>query len=456
MLIPDSVCFRDINSDTEFCYLTIDTVKYYLQQFDKELDIKTVKTFYNEKIVIFLRVGKDGDKFFVKSCCHAEMKKGVTYMVDIALSSDGDINETQCECAAGMGPNAHCKHVCTVLYAVNIFCSTKTVITEETCTQKLQTFHHCKKFVGSPLKAKQMNLPRADEFTNMDFDPRPANLRNNPGYSDFFRNHCLNFLGISKMPIFQLIPPANSYAVALDHDYLELTPQDSYLEAIFVSKITEDEIKNIEKQTCGQGKNPLWADERTKRLTSSNFGRICKATDRTNKNKLAKSMVTVTSVKAPSLTHGLKYEHVALSKYMSLSGNVVNNCGVVVSKDYPFLSSSPDGKIDSLQIVEVKCPYTAKDKLISSVTVPYLKMDTNSKYYLEEKHDYYYQIQGQLLCTGAQDCVFIVYTIADILYFKVSRNDDFINKMVSELQDFFENYFKKTLLEKRFYKSYTE
>ena len=33
----------------------------------------------------------------------------------------------------------------------------------------------------------------------------------------------------ASMPFLQLIPPANPYAIALDHDYLTLTPQDQFL-----------------------------------------------------------------------------------------------------------------------------------------------------------------------------------------------------------------------------------
>ena len=41
-----------------------------------------------------------------------EMSKLVLYTIDIAIENDGIIAECQCECAAGMGPLAHCKHIC--------------------------------------------------------------------------------------------------------------------------------------------------------------------------------------------------------------------------------------------------------------------------------------------------------------------------------------------------------
>jgi hypothetical protein len=41
----------------------------------------------------------------VKTECRAQMKKAVTYKVDIAIDEHGSIDECQCECAVGMGPN---------------------------------------------------------------------------------------------------------------------------------------------------------------------------------------------------------------------------------------------------------------------------------------------------------------------------------------------------------------
>ena len=74
------------------------------------------------------------------------MKKSVTYKLDIAVDCDECIVESQCECAAGMGPNAHCKHVCCLLLALYNFSSSGEILTEETCTQRLQTFH-CSKSI---------------------------------------------------------------------------------------------------------------------------------------------------------------------------------------------------------------------------------------------------------------------------------------------------------------------
>lgn len=428
MTLPDPHLYKDVNADTKFCSLATDTIINYLDQFEKALD-EDSKKLYNDRLLLFLRIAKDKDIIYVKTKIRAEYMK-TEYYVDVSFTASGGIIETQCECGAGMGPQAHCKHVCCTLYASYIFASTGTVKLHETCTEKLQTFHQAKKFIWSPLKAQQLNLQGADEFTKVDFDPRPDHLRQAVGYSDYFRNTCLNFQGISNMPIFQLFTPANTLAVAHDHDYLRLTPEDNFLETLCVTKISKEEREAIERRTLGQDKNPLWYEERTKRLSSSMFGKICKAmeSDKTDKHKLARSLLEVTKIKAPSLDHGRKYEDVAISSYMSVTDHDVKKCGIVVSSEKPFLSCSPDGVISNSYVVEVKCPFTARDKQISQVTVPYLKHDLSSGYYLEKSHDYYYQVQGQLFCTGANKCDFIVYTITDMKFFQIERNNQFIKK----------------------------
>lgn len=66
----------------------------------------------------------------------AEMKKSVSYTVTICFDRDANVRECQCECGAGQGPTAHCKHVATVLYALQQFNQDgDQFISEETCTQ---------------------------------------------------------------------------------------------------------------------------------------------------------------------------------------------------------------------------------------------------------------------------------------------------------------------------------
>ena len=87
-----------------------------------------------------VRTSVNEDAAFINSTIWAEMKKATTYRVDVKLNHDGVIDETQCECAVGQGPDAHCKHVGTVLYSLVRFTLDSTVLTELTCTQVISEF----------------------------------------------------------------------------------------------------------------------------------------------------------------------------------------------------------------------------------------------------------------------------------------------------------------------------
>jgi len=75
---------------------------------------------------------------------------------------------------------------------------------------------------------------------------------------------------------------------------------------------------------------------------------------------------------------------------------------------HPYLASSPDALLDEDQLIEVKCPYTAKQCQVAPDIVPYLHCEDN-QLHLDRSHDYYYQIQCQLLWTSGKQCVLVIY-----------------------------------------------
>jgi YqaJ-like viral recombinase domain len=121
------------------------------------------------------------------------------------------------------------------------------------------------------------------------------------------------------------------------------------------------------------------------------------------------------------------------------------------SEGHPFLGASPDGLVGDNVVLEVKCPYSSRNHKITSVTVPYLE-DFNGTLRLKKKHQYFYQVMGQLLATNRNECHFVVYTYVDIVVIEIARDEDFINEMVSNLSVFFNKHFLPCLKEKYMYK----
>ena len=105
--------------------------------------------------------------------------------------------------------------------------------------------------------------------------------------------------------------------------------------------------------------------------------------------------------------------------------------------------------------MEAKCPYAAKNRIINSTNVPYLKTSSDGKHLiLDKNHDYYYQVQGLLFISHAQKCHFVVYTLCDLQVITVERNDNFINEVVGKLNKFFNEYFCAALYNKYLYRNY--
>ena len=168
----------------------------------------------------------------------------------------------------------------------------------------------------------------------------------------------------------------------------------------------------------------------------------------------ADSLLCSKSIRTPAILHGIKYESVAVQEFERMYDFKTYECGLFVCPDYPFLAASPDRVIDNKTIIEVKCPFSSKDKPVTAVTVPYLVDNGGGDFELNEHHDYYYQMQGQLLCSNRQCCYFIVYTNKSLVAVRIMRNETFIKKMITSLETFYQNHFKRAILNKCMYKNY--
>eukprot|EP00914_Ancora_sagittata_P028955 GHVO01057168.1.p1 GENE.GHVO01057168.1~~GHVO01057168.1.p1 ORF type:complete len:491 (-),score=62.76 GHVO01057168.1:1035-2507(-) len=451
MDVPEMTSYKDLHSGMQdsFPQVSKGRVEDFFGSCSKPWDAK-FEDLYKETYCRYFRQAVTTEAF-IKASVWAEMRKSASYIVDVRIACNGVIEETQCECAVGQGPTAHCKHVGAVLFGLTCFKQSGNVVAEKTCTQVLQTFHKAKPHRGSPVKAATFGQFRGDR-TPVLFDPRPSHRRALPGRLDDLHSRLINRRDNVQRPIMDLLRPANVEAFARDHDYMALSMEDHFLQKSFITYMTAEKAHEIEETTRGQADAQTWKEERKKRLTSSIFGEICKATDRKNKDLLAKRIIIPASINAPSLKHGRRYESVALEEFQNDSGVTVMKCGLFVAEGFPVLAASPDGIIDRDTVVEVKCPLSAFKKAITPVTVPYLYFDNDDQLTLKKNHDYYYQIQGQLFCAKRKVCKFVVYTGTSLEIIDVHRDEDFISEMLIKLRIFYNDYFKDALIHYLFYK----
>lgn len=134
-----------------------------------------------------------------------------------------------------------------------------------------------------------------------------------------------------------------------------------------------------------------------------------------------------------------------------LTNKCVEQCGLFVSVEYPYLGASPDGLVGDQEIIEVKCPYTGRYELITpSENFPFLQQSTDDNtLMLKTSHPYYDQVQGELFMSQRNLCHFVVYTLVDIQIVKVNYDEDyFLNSLLPKLDLFFHKHLLPFLSEK--------
>ena len=185
--------------------------------------------------------------------------------------------------------------------------------------------------------------------------------------------------------------------------------------------IDEETVNTIEKETRDQSNSERWKLERKYRFTASQFYLISHR--QRSHDKFAQEIMCPKTFHSRHTAHGIKYEPVAIDryhKYMHSQKTPVHvfKSGFVVCTNCPILGCSPDGKVidpnceDPFGLLEVKCPET-------KFQVSPLDACSDPKFFcervgnmckLKRTHAYYAQVQGQMGCTGAQWCDFVVYT----------------------------------------------
>ena len=87
-------------------------------------------------------------------------------------------------------------------------------------------------------------------------------------------------------------------------------------------------------------------------------------------------------------------------------GIIVNDVGLLISSKNSFLGASLDGivqcNLDTCGL-EIKCPYSKYNSTLSSaLTDKTFFLKKNDTIELKRIHPFYYQIQGQMYCSGVK------------------------------------------------------
>lgn len=231
--------------------------------------------------------------------------------------------------------------------------------------------------------------------------------------------------------------------------------------------LSPEKIMEAAFMSTGQRENSLWAAVRKLRFTASNFGQIIGAIRRKRLTEsLKKRILSAYNLdrRAP-IQWGITHEKVGVEEYCKAGAVTVLPTGIWLHES-GVLGASPDGFVQGdfhktdivhLQqndqpatlpaIIEVKCPFTAKDKTIMeacSFVKDLFLVDNNGRLSLKTTHDYWHQIQGQLYLTGTQCCDLVIWTTKDMQIVRIVK-DKMWAPNISAMIDFYFMVFLESL-----------
>ena len=203
---------------------------------------------------------------------------------------------------------------------------------------------------------------------------------------------------------------------------LPLDKIESFEQFCHEIQLNQDQVELIEEQTRNQSENELWFDFRAYRITASKFkDAVDKVTD---------NMVIKNPDKCKTFISKVCH-------YNSTFTSKPTEWGIT-NEPNPVIGVSPDGLVSCSchdpGILEIKCPWSSRDQ-----TIDHLVDGGNSflekvdgKISLSRKHQYYYQVQCQMLCTKRLWCDFFVCTCKDQFVERIPLNQQFLMTSVKK------------------------
>lgn len=442
----------------------------------------------------------------VKGKCYRSQRKSLSpHSVVVRLSMVGDVNSGKCSCPAGA--NGYCNHTVALLYLIDhvVKIKAQSFPIVGTCTDNPQKWHrprtqgiHADPIMGYTVSSPKYCAKRSGDLKCTLYEARQPVIQNNDGAFELQKslaeiNPALGFCTIfsdkpsteptklnnTRVPVgsvlsYQLSLTEGNFNVLTNFpslitssgvaigDSFPSLPYDQGVSAVglqmplnfeeshFIDKLQVNNPSEIEINTRGQSDNSLWFNIRKHRLTSSNFGLVCKRKTGINQKNFVNTLLTNKDLSnVTSINYGKTNEDKAADKYvdyMKASGNtvIISESGVIVSKKMQWLAASPDRKVidKDYGLMEIKCPYAFKNLTPEEAC----KEPTfycgllNGKPKLQRNHSYYYQIQGQLGICGLKWCDFVCFFQKGLIIERIQFDEYFWKTMITKLTTYYQEH----------------
>ena len=228
-----------------------------------------------------------------------------------------------------------------------------------------------------------------------------------------------------------------------------------------VFELTSEQISEIEKHTRAQHGCDLWFKHRAGRITASKMKAACHTDPASPSISLIKQICypKQSSFSTSATKWGCEHEDIARQLYCSemQKQHTDFDCftsGLVISEDYPFIAATPDGfrhcACCGEGVVEIKCPYCTNNS--DPELAAFLKDGS-----LLSSHQYYYQIQTQMLVCQVEFGDFIVCTFPNdtptLFRQRIEMDVDFLSQCIMKSGDLYKVAIMPELLGRWFTRS---
>lgn len=382
-----------------------------------------------------------------------------------------------------------CSHVAATLYKIEA--AVRYGLTAQTCTdvpcQWNQTFTTSVEaapiadinFYTDTATKKISQTNRKREFSgapNINKLLESISKKNNKvvGLS-LFKDYQKGFISDDAIATVKKLPSVLTELYNPSHKSLNEAELYSKIETIIPTLIIKDEEANyLEQATRNQADSLVWHQHRIGRITGS----VIYSLAHTSKQNPSKSLIkkicyqNTGKINTPAICWGREKESIALLAYFNalsdpdyvgdslcINSSLVihenfemSECGLKVKQNEPWFGASPDSVVScnccGKGVVEVKCPFSCKDKSLQEVIKSktfYIKKK-GLFFELSNNHAYYYQVQHEMYVFGVSYCDFVVWTPKEFIVAQVPADNEFMKTLTNKCFDLWKTIILPELL----------
>ena len=302
-----------------------------------------------------------------------------------------------------------------------------------------------------------MPEPKRQKCNTLACDPLPLTETDIDVLSDLTNGNC-GIVALMRIPrpilngeFYEgsVLPAAEISVETSEHVDMPPTVEDvkenDFERLVQALKVTLKQQMLVQEATKNQSSNEKWFAYRKGRITASIFkDAVHKVNDNLTVINRHKSKSIIAKVcgynsyfESKATQWGVANEPVARNLYRNSnmtkhSNFIVTEPGFFIDINFPFIGASPDGLINCSchdpGVLEIKCPWSARDLTIKEYAISKQSCleVTDGVTHLKKNHQYFYQVQCQMMCTKLGWCDFFLYTTKDNFTERIYYDQDFM------------------------------